>query len=116
MNAEYLFKNKSEKRYLLVKGSSFNSGQRVLFILNDITKMKKMEKRMKNLRSLYFSQITHEIKTPLISILPLLERLENYIKEERGKKLLKVVRNSAYHLQHISDNILDMTRIEHDNF
>lgn len=84
--------------------------------MNDITRIKMLEKKMKNLSSLYFSQITHEIKTPLISIIPLLERLENYVHEERGHKILSVVRNSANQLSHFTDSIIDMTRLKHGNF
>lgn len=93
-----------------------SDSQRVMFILTDISVMQELIKKMKKLRSLYFSQITHELKTPLISIFPLLQKLREYIKEERGRTILKIVQNSATHLQNVINDILDMTRIEHGNF
>ena len=37
------------------------------------------------MRTLYYSQITHELRTPLISVMTLLDKLDEYTEEGRGK-------------------------------
>lgn len=71
---------------------------------------------MQEVRNLYFSQITHELRTPLVSILPIIESLPKYVEDERGKIMLKIVRNSAHHLSNLVNDILDMSRIENGKF
>ena len=70
-----------------------NDERHIMFIFNDITRIKDLEKEMSELRTLYFSfkaiinifsQITHELRTPLISMLTLLDRLKGYVESERG--------------------------------
>lgn len=88
----------------------------MIFLIKDISKIKKLELEMQNVRNLYFSQITHELRTPLVSIMPIIENLKPYISDSRGADLLKVVRNSAHHLSNIVNDILDMSRIENGKF
>lgn len=71
---------------------------------------------MQKVRNMYFSQITHELRTPLVSIIPITEQLKSYVCEERGKYLLKIVSNSVHHLSNIVNDILDMARIENGKF
>ena len=52
---DFIFKNKLTKTYIQVKTKNLNEGKYSLIILNDITRIKKLEKDMKKLRSLYFS-------------------------------------------------------------
>lgn len=71
---------------------------------------------MQNFRFLYFSQITHDLRTPLISILSLLDKLKDYTHEGRGQKLLKIIKNSSVHMSNLVNDILDMSRIENGKF
>ena len=68
------------------------------------------------MRSLYYSQITHELRTPLISVLTLLDKLDEYTEEGRGKYLLKIVKNSSIHLSNLVNDILDISRLENGKF
>jgi cell cycle sensor histidine kinase DivJ len=65
---------------------------------------------------MYFSSIAHELRTPLNSILPLLETLKNYVTNERGLLFIKIVKNSALHLQNLVNDALDISRIENNTF
>lgn len=71
---------------------------------------------MQNMKNLYFSQITHELRTPLASSIPILDNLKNYIHEERGQYLLKIIKNSTHHLANLVNDILDIARIENGKF
>lgn len=52
---DFIFKNRLTKTYIQVKTKNLNEGKHSLIILNDITRIKNLEKEMKKLRSLYFS-------------------------------------------------------------
>lgn len=52
-----------------------------MVIINDITKIKNLEKMAKQLRSKFFSQIAHEFRTPLNSIIPLSTRLKSMVND-----------------------------------
>ena len=46
----------------------------------------------------------------------MIDKLENYTAQGRGKDLLKIAKHSAEHLQNLVNDILDMSRIENDKF
>ena len=67
------------------------------------------------MRSIFFSSIAHELRTPMNSILPICEKLKDCV-NATGMKYLKIVTNSTYHLSHIIEDALDMSRIENKKF
>lgn len=71
---------------------------------------------MQKLRNLYFSQITHELRTPLISVLTLIDKLKDYVLEGRGRTYLKIIKNSSIHLSNVVNDILDISRIQNGKF
>lgn len=78
--------------------------------------MKKLEKISSQLRSLFFSSVAHELRTPLNSIIPLSQRLNKYITDDKGKEILQIIQNSSIHLQNVIEDALDMSRIENNKF
>ena len=100
----------------MVKAQVLNDGKMAMFIVNDITRIKRLEEEMKEMRALYFSQIIHELRTPLISILAMIDKLQNFILEGRGKTLLEIAKNSAVHLSNLINDLLDISRIENGKF
>jgi len=48
--------------------------------------------------------------------MPLTKCIQNYIQEERGLLLLKVITNSGHHMQNLIEDALDMSRIENGKF
>ena len=71
---------------------------------------------MVKLRALYFSQITHELRTPLLSILALVDKVKPYVQNEKGQKYLKIIKSSTIHLENLVNDVLDMSRIENGKF
>ena len=50
------------------------------------------------------------------SIIPLLNRMDNHVESDQGKRYLKIIKNSSHHLSHLIEDALDMSRIENDKF
>lgn len=71
-----------------------------------------MENYSFKMRSIFFSSIAHELRTPMNSILPICEKLESIVKDEKGIKYMEIIKNSTYHLSHLIEDALDMSRLE----
>jgi signal transduction histidine kinase len=51
----------------------------LVFVLNDITNIVELQKLAFKKQNLFFSQVTHELRTPMNSIIPLSEGLKPYL-------------------------------------
>jgi two-component system, OmpR family, phosphate regulon sensor histidine kinase PhoR len=88
-----------------------------LVCIHDITKLKKLEKTSKRIRAMFFSSIAHELRTPLNSIIPISKQLlEKFREDETSRFFVEVILNSAYHLENVVEDALDMSRIENNKF
>ena len=102
----------NKKRYFLLNASplirnTMNTG--VLILINDITFQKQLEK----LRSDFVANVSHELKTPITSIIGFLELL--MIKSEdnnENKNFLEKAFNQANRLNAIIDDLLKLSKIE----
>ena len=102
----------NKKRYFLLNASTLirntmNTG--VLILINDITFQKQLEK----LRSDFVANVSHELKTPITSIIGFLELL--MIKSEdnnENKIFLEKAFNQANRLNAIIDDLLKLSKIE----
>ncbi len=71
------------------------------------------------MRSIFFSSVAHELRTPLNSIIPMIKMMletMSDILDSRAIKYLRIVLNSAKHLENIIEDALDMSRLENNNF
>ena len=86
--------------------------------LNDQLQLEKLEaERLKQLdlvKSDFFSNVTHEFRTPLTLILGHLEQVIPKIEDERAKKELIVVKRNAKLLEKLINQLLDIAKIEAD--
>ncbi len=64
----------------------------------------------------FINVAAHELKNPIQPILGLTEHLANKIKDKGQKELLDAVIRNAKKLKKLSENILDVTRIEGNSF
>jgi signal transduction histidine kinase len=75
---------------------------------------------MQKVRSNFFSSVAHELRTPLNSIIPLLRMILDIYGEglssAHAKELIRVVLNSALHLQNVIEDALDVSRLENNKF
>ncbi|MBI1287022.1 MAG: response regulator [Flavobacteriales bacterium] len=86
--------------------------------LNDELALEKLEaERLKQLdlvKSDFFSNVTHEFRTPLTLILGHLDQVIPTIADERAKKELVVVKRNAKLLEKLINQLLDIAKIEAD--
>jgi len=105
-----------------------NDKKVIMSIARDITERKNSEKARKerekameyeNLRTEFFSNISHEFKTPLNVILGSVQLLDLYLKknmiEDRDNKINKHIvttTQNCYRLVRLLNNLLDITKID----
>ena len=86
--------------------------------LNDELELGRMEaERLKQLdlvKSDFFSNVTHEFRTPLTLILGHLEQVIPALSDEQAKKELIVVKRNAKLLEKLINQLLDIAKIEAD--
>lgn len=84
--------------------------QDVLIVLNDITRIKRLEA----IRQEFVANVSHELKTPITSILGFVETLlDGAIEEpEEGRTFLNIVATQARRLNTIIDDLLQLARLE----
>ncbi len=73
-------------------------------------------KKADTMQKEFINVAAHELRNPIQPILGLTEHLANKIKDKGQKELLDVVIRNAKKLKKLSENILDVTRIEGGSF
>ena len=86
--------------------------------LNDQLELEKLEaerlKELDQVKSDFFSNVTHEFRTPLTLILGHLDQVIPTIADDRAKKELIVVKRNAKLLEKLINQLLDIAKIEAD--
>lgn len=98
-------------------------------IINDVTERKKADlliqeeikklKELDQIRKDLISRVSHELKTPLVSVCGASELLLDLYKEQlKGdvKELIEMIEKGGRRLRYLVDNLLDITRIEYSKF
>ncbi len=85
----------------------------VLVVLNDITRMRKLE----NLRRDFVANVSHELKTPITSIMGSVETLlDGAVKhKEEAERFLNVIAKQSDRLNNIIEDLLRLSRIESES-
>lgn len=98
------------KRYFLLSASTINTSDDLVLVINDITSLKTVEERRKNL----ISDISHEIKTPISVIRAGAETLQNgAIKDiNASEKFLTAITANSERLAEMVNDLLELERIE----
>lgn len=123
---EYSLLIKSKLRYFEARILYFFEDQVAIFI-REITKRKEAEKIIKEefeklkeleqIRKDLISRVSHEIKTPLMSIRGASELISEYHRAHMGKELLELIemiQKGGRRLEHLVNNLLDISRIEYN--
>lgn len=103
--------------------ANYDKRNKIVFgIIQDITVQKKNEEELEksnSIKSVFLSNISHELRTPMNSIIGfsdiLLERL-NDNKDSDTYKFLRSINSNSKHLDELLNNILDYSRLENDEF
>ena len=93
----------------VTKGST----QGALGVFIDVTRIERLEQ----VRQEFLSNVSHELRTPLTAILAFVETLESGAIEdhEARTRFLPIIRKSAARMQHLIDDILELSAIEAGN-
>lgn len=113
--------------YLEMNARYVRSGDKIIAIARDVTIQRRVEEEkavlqrsmeMEKLRTEFFSNLSHEFKTPIHIILSSVQLLDKKMQwdqvENRGKygKLCRYIEQNAYRILRLTTNLLDSTRIE----
>lgn len=112
----------SPPRYMQVHGTTLHIGivkpgqpvpdreAAILLVLNDITRLKELE----NIRRDFVANVSHELKTPITSILGFVETLAEGEIEDPAEiqRFLGIVSAQAHRLNAIIEDLLHLSRLE----
>jgi two-component system, OmpR family, phosphate regulon sensor histidine kinase PhoR len=82
-------------------------------VLFDITRLERLE----IVRQEFLSNVSHELRTPLTSIMALAETLEAgaITDENNNRRFLSIIQKNAARMQHLIEDILELSAIEAGN-
>ncbi|MDO8301627.1 MAG: histidine kinase dimerization/phospho-acceptor domain-containing protein, partial [Sedimentisphaerales bacterium] len=105
---------KDKKRNVQVSGTAVDtaSGQRVVIVLTDMTRIHQLE----NMRREFVSNVSHELKTPITAIKGFVETLldGSIHSPEESKKFLEIIAKHTSRLNAIIEDLLNLSRIEQE--
>lgn len=86
----------------------------VVLVFHDITELKKLEKMRKD----FVANVSHELKTPVTSVIGFTETLLDGAMEdeELTTKFLTIMLNESKRLQTLISELLELSKIEQDHF
>ncbi len=126
-----LYKKDGSLIWVRYQSTLVKLGNEVLLqtVLNDITEQKHADllieeeiiklKELDQIRKDLISRVSHELKTPLVSICGAAELLlDSFIDEFRDepKELVEMIEKGGKRLKYLVDNLVDITRIEYQKF
>lgn len=94
--------------YLLIKNALYNLVDKLI-----VVEEKKLAEKLSDAKSEYVSNISHEIKNPLGSLLGIAKILEKNLSDNpRLKRQATIIKKSGEHIHQIIQDISDITKIE----
>jgi len=76
----------------------------------------KVSESANNAKNVFLANMSHEMRTPLTGIIGSLELFENQDLDEDSRFLLGLTKTSAQQMNHIVDNLLEITKISMDKY
>lgn len=96
----YFFINKSIKQRIIRKEIELKKKE-----ANHFRELNKIKTR-------FFTNVTHELRTPLSLIIAPVEQLKKTKKKKSRKRLLSIIKKNANSLLNLSDQLLDISKLE----
>ena len=125
---EYSLPIKGQIRYFESRHLFF-SKERVAIFIREITERKKADflikeeikklKELDQIRRDLISRVSHELKTPLVSVCGGSELVLNLFKDKLDSnilELIELIEKGGKRLKYLVDNLMDITRIEYHKF
>ncbi len=105
-----------KESYVQAIFSDITAAKEAEFLVNEeVKKLKELDKIRKNL----ISRVSHELKTPLVSIMGGTELLQTLYKENfelEQLELLEMIAKGGKRLKLLIDSLIDISKIEYDRF
>ena len=79
--------------------------------VREIEMQAEREKEMNDMKVRFFTNVSHDLRTPLTLIMTPVEELLNHEQPEPTRKVLEVVNRNAHHLYSLVNQILDFQRL-----
>ncbi|MFW9900208.1 MAG: PAS domain S-box protein [Candidatus Thorarchaeota archaeon] len=126
-----LYKKDGSSIWIRYQSTLVKLGEKILLqtVINDITEQRKADllieeelvklKDLDQIRKDLISRVSHELKTPLVSVCGAAELLlDLYIDQFKGdtKELIEMIEKGGKRLKYLVDNLVDITRIEYRKF
>ena len=119
----------NDKKYNVMISPIFGVDMQIKFLLlngYNITKIKKIEDEIEDLKtkleesnsikSIFLSNISHELRTPMNAIIGFSDILLQNETNKESDRFLKSINSNAKHLDELLNNILDYSKIESNEF
>ena len=106
--------NEEEELYYLVHVSFIEGhgqqGRRALLVMNDISEIKRLEKMRRD----FAANVSHELKTPVTSIIGYVETLmaDQNLDKDNIKKFLSVISRQSIRLEKIIEDLLTLSSLD----
>lgn len=92
--------------------SDLNKGRKARF---DLAAEKQLTETLMNSRHKLLLSVSHDIKTPLSSMMGYMQMWDNNTKTQQETQQLKSAQNSAQHILNLLSNLLEFSRLEQNN-
>ncbi len=112
--AELTLNMPSGERSCIARAGRLNIGEKrkpgVLLVISDITVIRKLEEFRRD----FITDVTHEIKTPLTSIIAAVETLETIGDDKEAQsRFMKIITQQSARLNMLVQDILSLSNLEH---
>jgi signal transduction histidine kinase/CheY-like chemotaxis protein len=108
--------NVNNKIKIIKSIANYDDRNRVVFgVIQDITSQKENEEALEksnSIKNTFLSNISHELRTPMNTIIGFSDILLNDSKNKGSYRFLKSINSNAKHLDELLNNILDYSKIE----
>ena len=102
----------NKKRTMIINGTPLVKGKKmsgILITINDVT----FQKQLERVRQDFVANVSHELKTPITSILGYIEIIQaSKIDQDKKEKFLNKVLNQTNRMNAIIDDLLRLSKIE----
>lgn len=97
-----------DENYFLCVASFLQASEQTVFILNDITEIRKLE----NIKKDFVLNVSHELRTPLTSIKGYLEMMGSTV-SEKNKQYFEIIKRNTERLIKIVEDLLSLSKLEY---
>ena len=100
----------------LVYGNTISSHPTVQEITTSFNKMAEELENTVTLRNDFINSISHEVKTPIVSIIGLAHLIESgNLTEQQREKYARAIREESVRLSYMANNVLNLSKVENQS-